>query len=268
MKLKISAVISIFTFLAFCTNAQAGAWLQEPKSSYVAVTASLFSNDRFFDVDGTKQDQSRFTKYETNIYAEHGLTNWLTVGTNLFINRAQQGGLENNGIADPEFFIRLPLINYEGWVISAQPLIKLPSAYENGGTLRAGSRSLDFEFSLLMGSNMKLLDERDYIDIRVGYRERSRGLEAQFRGDIVYGIHVTESLCILPAARVTIAEDIPTGGVFRQDGEQDFDLMRAELGFSYQMNNRQRLIANVFAHIQGANTGAGEGITIGSAWQF
>jgi hypothetical protein len=254
--------------LSLPAQAVAGAWLQPAGKGYTASVISVFSTDRFFDVAGIKTPQSRFTKIETNFYAEYGLYEWLTIGSNLFINRAQQDGIHNLGIADPEFFIRLPLLDYQGWRTSLQPLIKLPSLYENSNTPRAGSRAMDLELSLLLGRNITLYGFDGYMDIRLGYRNRSRGLDAQYRADIAYGLHVNNRLTLIPAIRAIIAKNIDPNEPFREDGEQNFDLFKLELGLQYQLDNGKKLIATGFTHTKGANAGAGNGISLGVAWAF
>lgn len=251
----------------FPISARAGAWLQNKDDTYLAINTGFFTTDHFYNIDGSWQQQRRFTKAETNLYIEHGLYDWLTIGGNFFVTRAQQGGIHNAGIADPELFIRLPIVDYRGWVASVQPLIKLPSQYENGNVPRAGSQSTDAELSLLLGHNSPILSPLDYMEIRLAYRERSRNLEAQYKFDISYGIHWGDFI-IAPAYRVTLAKNIDPLTPFREDGEQDYDLQKIELGLHYRLNAEKTLLLNMFKHYAGANAGAGQGLSLGVAWQF
>ena len=256
--------------MALCssTQAHAGAWLQPEGRGYKAAQASYFSGDVFFDASGAQQSQPRFSKIEANYYAEYGALNWLTVGGNFFVNRASQSGQHNIGIADSELFAKLPLLTYDGWVSSVQPLIKLPSQYQDNHALRAGSRSTDLELSLLTSKPYPLLSDHDFLDSRIGYRIRSRGLASQWRTDIAYTMYLTDALAIIPAYRTILTTEINDGTTFRQDGEQDFDLHRIELGVSWKMDEKTTLLAAAFSHIAGVNAGGGHGITLGAGWNF
>lgn len=248
--------------------AHAGAWLQPEGRGYVAAQFGTLRSDAFFDDVGEKQDQQRFDKYEINLYSEYGLTPWLTVGSNLFLNRASQGDDSNIGLADSELFARMKLAEYEGYVLSIQPLIKLPSLHEDRDPPRAGSRSFDEELSLLLGGKYPIISERDYIDMRVGYRNRSRHLNGQYRIDVAYGIYLSEQLAVIPAYRSVIAQQIDDNATFREDGEQDFDLHKLELGLAWQYAPDQYALFSVYSHVAGSFTGAGEGFTLGLGWQF
>lgn len=260
-----------FVYLLMLTMpslAYAGAWLQPKDSGYIAVQASAFRSDAYFDDIGEKQDQQRFTKYETNLYAEYGMRSWLTAGTNLFVNRASQGDDSNVGLADSEFFARLKLAEIEDYVISIQPLIKLPSLHEDRDPPRAGSRSMDEELSLLVSGHYPVISDRDYIDLRIGYRNRSRGLNGQYRVDVAYGIHLSDHFTVIPAYRSVIAQQMEDNATFREDGEQDFDLHKMELGFAWEYAPNHQALLSVYSHVAGSFAGAGEGITFGIGWQF
>lgn len=252
----------------FSIQAHAGAWLQPQGSGYDAFQAGAFYGNDFFDVDGLRQKQPSFSKVEANYYIEYGATSWLTVGANLFVNRASQSGKKNLGISDSEFFSRMPLFEYDQWVISAQPLIKLPSLYEHSGTPRAGSKSTDGELSILFSRPYHLLSDHDYIDSRIGYRARSNGLSNQIRTDISYTLFLTDDIAVIPAYRTVFSSQLPDAGTFAQDGDQDFNLHRAEIGFSWQFSAHERVLFTAFSHIAGNNAGAGEGFTIGVGRNF
>lgn len=258
----------LFLLMALPSTAFAGAWLQEEGSGFTALQFNTLRSDQFFDEAGARQDQQRFSKLEANLYAEYGYTDWLTVGANLFLNRAKQGDDSNIGLADSEFFGRMKLAEYEGFVASFQPLIKLPSLHEDSSPPRAGSRSFDMEASLLISGNMHVISDRDYIDTRIGYRERSRGLAGQYRIDVAYGFGITETLTLIPAYRAVIAAQIDENATFSQDGEQDFDLHKLELGLAWEYAPDEFALASVYSHVGGSFTGDGEGVMLGLGWRF
>lgn len=250
-------------------QAHAGAWTQPKGEGLFIAQATYFSSDHYFDVDGNRVPQSTFRKAELQPYAEYGLRDWLTVGGSAYMQYVAQAGDGNQGIGDPELFARIRLKRFEnGDVLSIQPLVKLSSYYTKDDLPRGGSRSFDAELSALYGSNWELFGITGYTDTRVGYRVRSRGLKPQYRIDQAVGIHVTEHFLLIPAVRSVITTEYDDTATFSQDGEQDYDLAKAELTALYKLDSERWVHATVFDHIAGAFTGDGSGITIGYAETF
>ena len=247
----------------------AGAWLQKDGEGLAIAQATYFTTDEFFDASGNRQSQERFDKYELNIYAEYGLTEWLTVGTNMFLNQVEQGSQDNYGIADTELFARVPLYESDAWVASLQPLIKLPSAYDDDTiNLRGGSRSTDVELSALVGINTPILSKRDFIDSRVGYRQRNRGLDGQWRIDATVGVYVADDWLVTSSVRAVISDANNNNATFREDGEQEFSQLKLEVGVQYNMSEDYWLQLTGFQHTAGQLSGGGEGITLGIGMRF
>lgn len=246
----------------------AGAWLQEEGKGIAVLQATYFNTDEFFDDTGNRKSQTRFDKSEINVYGEYGLSEKLTIGANLFANYVEQGTEENYGLADSEFFLRTSIYETNAMVVSLQPLIKLPSEYENNSNLRGGSRSTDVELSALVGINQPIISNRDYLDLRAGYRERNRGLEGQWRLDATVGMYVSEDWLLTASARSVISDANPNNVTFREDGEQDYSQFKIEVGAQYALSEDYWLQLTGFQHVAGAQAGAGEGITIGIGMRF
>lgn len=262
--------LCIAVFVTFHASlAHAGAWLQPRGSGQFISQGTYYSNDQFFDRDGDTQPQSRFSKYELQPYVEYGLRDNLTVGGTFFVPLTRQSGNEKLGIADPEFFARTLLWHDNVQRISLQPLIKFASIYRNTNTTpRSGSKSSDAELSLLYGRNLNLISSRDYLDTRIGYRARSGDLHNQVRVDAALGLQPHPDWYIIPAVRGVIATHLPEGEPFRENGDLDSDLLRAELGIAYDLSALRRLQVTAFTHAAGRQTGAGFGITTGFTQQF
>ena len=248
--------------------AYAGAWTQPKGDGLFIAQATYFTSDAFFDENAIKVAQPRFSKYELQPYAEYGLRDWLTIGGSAYLQSIHQAGNSNIGIGDPELFARLRLWQGMKDVFAIQPLVKLPSLYAHSGTPRGGSRSTDAELSLLYGRNMHILSERDYVDLRVGYRVRGKGLNPQWRVDAALGIHLSESWQVIPAFRGVTAVDYNEYAVFSENAEQDYDLAKAEVTIAYSLDENRWLQATAFDHVAGALTGAGRGFSVGFAQRF
>lgn len=249
-------------------SAHAGAWLQKTGEGLAVAQYTYFSTDDFFDENGNRQSQQRFDKSELNLYAEYGVNAWLTVGTNLFANYVEQGSQDNVGIADAEIFARTPLYQDDTWMVSLQPLIKLPSEYDKDINLRGGSRSTDVELSALVGINQPIISNKDFIDTRLGYRERSRGLDGQWRVDATLGVYPTDDLLLSVSARGIISNANPNNVAFREDGEQEYSQAKIEVGAQYALSEDYWLQLTGFSHVAGQQAGGGEGITIGVGMRF
>ncbi len=250
-------------------QAHAGAWTQPKGEGLFIAQATYFNSDHYFDFDGQRVPQPTFRKAELQPYAEYGVRDWLTVGGSAYVQYVAQSGDDNEGIGDPELFAHVRLKTWKnGDVLSIQPLIKLPSYYLKDRLPRGGSRSTDAELSVLYGTNWELWGLTGYTDSRVGYRIRGRGLSPQYRVDQAVGINITDHFLLIPAVRSVITSKYDDTAAFSEDGEQDYDLAKAELTALYKFDDKRWVHATVFDHVAGAFTGDGRGISIGYAENF
>lgn len=259
---------TILALLLSASTAHAGAWVQPEGSGMAIMQVGKFSGARYFDVDGSRKPQPRYTKWEAQPYLEYGITGRHTIGATGYLQRTEQRGEANTGIADPELFLRSRIWNDDDTVVSLQPLVKFPSAFVHPAGPRGGSRSVDSELSLLYGHNIDWFSNRDYLDIRLGYRHRTRGLAGQYRTDIALGLSPWERWQFIPALRTITAAEIDTNTTFTQNGEQNYDLLKAELTIMYRLGNGNWVQATMFDHVAGAQTGDGRGLSFGYAVRF
>lgn len=255
-------------FCFWSLPAYAGAWLM-PEGEGLAITQlTRFTSGTYWDEEGERQPQAGYGKWELQPYVEYGLTKKLTVGGSVYLQRTTQAGSSNHGIADPEFFARAMLWKGERQLVSIQPLIKLPSRFEHpDSNPRGGSKSTDAELSLLYGRNLSWLSDRDYADLRIGYRWRSQDLSPQYRADAAVGLNPTGSWFVIPAVRLIQAAEVDAT-VFQQNGDLDYDLLKAELTVAYELSGGDWVQATYFDHLSGRQTGDGHGISVGYAVRF
>lgn len=260
--------LSLLIAIIFAPTAHAGAWLQPEGHGLWIAQATYFHNAHFFDADGTRQSQPHFTKYEFQPYAEYGLRPNLTIGGTAYLQQNRQSGSEKIGVADPEFFARTRLWYDDRQVLSLQPLIKLPSAYRSDASPRSGTDNFDAELSLLYGRNLTLFSDRDYLDLRAGYRARGGALSDQWRADAALGLRLSDRWQVIPAIRMILAAEVPDNVAFRETGDLDYDLTKAEVTAMYTLNEKQNLHLTYFSHVAGRQTGNGYGITAGFSQDF
>ena len=246
----------------------AGAWVQPKGDGLLITQATYYSTDTYFDANGDAQSQPTYRKYELQPYAEYGTTDWLTIGGSAYAQSVAQSGGSNHGIADPELFAKLRIWNDEKQTLALQPLLKLRSVFSSDNNPRGGSRSTDAELSLLYGRSMPLLTPRDYVDVRLGYRMRNRGLSDQLRADAVAGLKLTEHVEIAPALRSVMATKPTDVAAYSENGDLDYHVIKAEVTAIYHLDATQWLQAGMFKHVAGMQTGDGYGVTLGYAQRF
>lgn len=260
---------SLFIALFFYAgNAWSGAWLQPEGKGMAIGQATYFASEAYFDRSSNKTVQPRYQKYEFQPYIEYGLSPSITVGGSAYLQQAYQSGTSNIGLADPELFLRTPLWKDDKNILSLQPLIKFPSRFSKDQSPRGGSASTDAEISLLYGRNIHLFGAQDYADARIGYRHRGNGLHDQWRADIVLGLALAEKWQITPAIRAVKATAIPAATTFSEDGAQDYDLIKFELGTHYSIAPKRTVSLTAFDHADGRQTGDGAGVTLGFRQDF
>lgn len=266
-RLFLKAFISTLCLL-ISAPAFASAWVQKQGHGEFIANATYFTTDEFYTRNGDSASQTRFDKFELQPYLEYGVTKSITVGGSFFMQHVAQGEQHNSGIGDPEIFLRKQLYRDDKNVFSLQPLVKFPSTYSRGSQLRGGSPSTDAEISLFYGRNLNLVSNRDYGDFRIGYRTRSDDLSDQIRADAVLGLRITNNWEIMPAIRYVKASSLGSATAFSENGEQNYDLLKAELGANYYVSDRRSIRANLFSHVAGRQIGGGHGASIGYAVKF
>jgi hypothetical protein len=266
--LALRRLIYVWAMLLDPSVVFAGAWLQPKGDGLLITQATYYSTDTYFDTQGRAQSQPTYRKYEFQPYAEYGVTDWLTVGSSAYLQSVAQSGGSNRGIADPQLFAKLRIWDDKTQTIALQPLVKFRSIFSSENAPRGGSRSTDAELSLLYGRNMPLITPRDYVDVRVGYRTRNRGLSDQILSDAVVGIKCTDAFEIAPAVRSVMATKPTDVAAYSENGDMDYHVIKAEVTAIYHLDSAQWLQAGLFKHVAGMQTGDGYGITLGYAQRF
>lgn len=246
----------------------AGAWTQPQGQGLFITQATYYTADSYFDSNGDNRPQPRYTKRELQPYVEYGLTDAITIGGTAYLDAVEQSGTDNRGLADPQVFVRARVYHDEKRLVSLEPLLKLPSSFDDPGSPQGGSRSKDLELSVRYGSTLPMISSNDYTDMRLGYRTRSLGLSDQLLLDLAFGLKPNETWEITPALRITAANSAADSASFSENGELDYNLVKAELGALYHLTHTQWLQATFFDHVAGVQTGNGFGFSLAFAQRF
>ena len=272
----IALLISLCTALS-AAPALSGAWLKPQGRGEIILNGVYFTSDGFWDKDGNESSQPTFKKHEINPYLEYGFSEEITLGANVFLHHLSQeaaagsgaNAASNFGLGNSEFFARYGLFRSDASTLALQPLIALPSLYDEQGAPRSGSESLDAELSLLGGHNFQWLGRSHYAEARVGYRHRfDNELSDQMRFDVKAGLRLSEHFELIPAAYSIWSLAGSKNPVFTEDGQQDFDLVKIEAMLRYNLSDRAYVQGGGFSHVYGRNVGDGSGLMLSFGRHF
>ncbi len=257
--------------LLFPALSQAAGWTQPEGAIQTITTARYYTTDEFFDNDGNRQVQSRYTKYEINPYLEYGLTDSLTLGFNGFVDYVTQNSPtlardRNLMLSDVELFSRIRMVQGEDWVFSLQPLIKFPSLYEHDNAPRSGSEFFDAELSTQAGKSFSWFGQTHFTTFVAGYRHRFDTPKDQYKLEWTTGLRVNDQWQITPQIVYTGRIDSVSNPTFTQSGQDDYNLLKLQLSALYTLSETVSVEAGAFLHSQGENTGSGGGVML-AVWK-
>lgn len=253
----------LFPHVAF-----AGAWTQPEGKGMLALSSTYYNSDEFYDDVGNLRSQSHYQKHEVSAYGEWGASDSITLGANLFANHVEQQGKHNYTLSNSEFFSRLRLYKDNERVISMQPLLKLPSYAYRGRTPQSGSETYDAEIAALYGESVHILSDRDFIDATIALRTRSHGRSSLWRTETKYGVGIAEQWLLIAGLYTTHSFSIDTPTTFREGGDYDYDLTKAEVNLLYSPANNRYWQVSYFSHIDGIQAGAGDGLSLTYGMRF
>lgn len=246
----------------------AGAWTQEQGKGLFIQNFSYYSTDKYFDNSGNKQPMNRYHKYELNPYIEYGLRDWLTVGANLIAPVATQSGETNYGISDSELFARARIWQKNNWVVSAEPMVKLPSLWDETDLPKIDNNNFDAGLTLSAGYSFQYWGLDHFINIDSGYRHRFGAPHDQMRFSATAGISVTKKAKILTQVFNTSRIAGSNSALFTESSSDDYDLIKLQISGIYNIYDSVALRVGAFANIDGRNTGSGNGGLLAISKEF
>lgn len=247
--------------------AHAGAWTQKEGEALLITNFSYYSASEFFDNSGRKQPLTDYSKYELNPYLEYGLRDDVTVGANIFVDRASQNS-SNWGIGDSEFFIRKRLWQKNGFVFSAEPMIKFPSLANHSSQPQIGSRNYDTGLTFSSGYGFQAWGLDHFVDLDAGYRYRFGTPNNQLKFSAIAGFSLSKKSMVLAQVFNTSRLASSPDPTFTQSPADDYNLTKLQISTIYKMDDKLSLQIGAFSDIYGRNTGAGDGATFAISKKF
>lgn len=242
----------------------AGAWVQPQGQALYIQNAYFYAAGEAFAPSGQRIDDAGFRKYEFNPYLEYGLSDDVTLGASLLLHYLEQdnasgGLLSNHGLGQAELFARYQLVHDDGLALAVQPLVALPAAYVRSDGPVAGREAWDAEMAFLAGYGFSLWGLHHYVDTAWAYRHRGGSAGDQYRVTAAAGLSVHERWRLVPEIAWTGRAE-GAGNLRSVSGQNDYELMRAQLSVQWELTERYTLQLGGFRHVRGEDTGAGGGV--------
>ena len=250
--------------LLFHGQAQAGAWTLEEGKVYNKVALNFFTSDDTFGTGAEGFEE--FEDYTVNYYGEFGLTDKLTLITQIPLRRSENTtsgeSVDNFGIGDVDIGLRYNLLN-DGWVVSGQFLYKAPFLYDENDDLPLGNGQSDFEFRLQVGRS---LFPYGYFGLEAGYRIRAESPSDEFRYLAEYGFDLNEKVYLrtkLDVIQAIDSTDIELDTTGNPNFPNAFDLGKVEGSIGYKFNARSSIEFTFTESIFGENILDGQTYQLG-----
>ncbi len=277
------------TFIVFCVTAVAaqpacgGAWLM-PQGEGQAILATTFADARkAYDANGRLIETPSYRKFETRVYVEHGVLDWLTVVAeggymnfsgaagpfdrlNLLIDEAKAGlplslqtppGPRYEGLGLGALGARTRLFAWGDYIVSLQAGVRAASP--------AARRFLDMrdavqgDSRLLVGRPFELFGLPGFIDAQLGYRSRGQNGD-EIRADFTAGLRPLPPILLLAQSYSGFA---PRGGPAGVVAAQKFQLSAV-----YDVSASLSLQIGAIAAIGGVNSPAERGLISALWWRY
>lgn len=281
--MRASAVFAVFYYGAVAGQpAAAGAWL--PSGGGQAILTTTFADARkAYDAKGRLIETPSYRKFETRVYVEHGLFDWLTiVGEGGYMNfHGAAGPYDQLSLLIDEAKAGLPLSapkpqgpHYEGLGLGAiGARTRLFTWGDYIVSLQAGARAaspaarrfLDMrdavqaDLRLLVGRPFDVFGLPAFLDAELGYRSRGQNGE-EIRADVTAGLRPLPPVLVLAQSFSAFA---PRGGPAGVVAAQKF-----QLSALYDLTTSVSVQIGAIAAIGGVNSPAERGLISALWWRY
>lgn len=298
---------ALFLFLSYQPrNAFSAAWTQAQGETQLILNLSAYSSENYFDGNSNKNSSEvKFNKFEINPFIEYGLTDTITIGSNvstqlwrfdkkgsnsaifdfrqcgLFSNTP--GDIINTSIIESEFFFRKRLYKKNNLVFSVQPLVKAPCISVQNGSFEFIDKTTDIEMRFLAGygfewnpdiqiANIKrpFAGQYHFLNLEAAYRKRSSLFSDQIKFDGTAGFRLKNNLLLMGQMFTAISTgDESVRAVISNNQlfteEDNYYTVKAQISAIHQLTKSKSLQIGISKEIAGKNSGDGIGATL-SLW--
>ncbi len=264
-------IVGVLLTMVPVASCFAGAWTMPEGKLYSKFSLNYYSAEEDFDEDGDRVDFDQhgdFYDVNASVYLEYGLTERLTLVTNLsykyleYENDAMTS--ESFGIGDIDVAAKYLLYQRPGSAVSIQGLLKVPESYDETDDVPLGNGQYDVEFRLLYGQSLYPVIPC-YFNLEAGYRFRQEEPADEFRYLVEMGIDVTSKAY----GRVKLDGILGMGNEGRNydasgnpTTTEDYNLGKLDLCLGYKLSATYGVELAYTPALYGENTAAGSTLTI------
>lgn len=199
----------------FTPSAEAGAWNQKPGEGLIITTSGWYHADDLFQDDTVRVDFLGYTKTETRIWIESGLTKKLTfVGNTAYQDldyRDDVSRITYQGLGDIELGVQWQVKRKEGlaaslrmsYIIDSGLDNRFPDVQSNGDTV---------EFRALLGQSRETLIGDFFHDTQVAIRVDTLGIFDSVHGTATLGYKPTDKWSVMAQGFADYTENLATDG--------------------------------------------------------
>ena len=222
--IKKQLIIVTFLFLGMQSFAQ---WSKGKDKGYFKLSAWYLQSDQHFTSTGKLDPNVTRTQFNTNLYAEYGLSDKLDIITYIpFFGRVAQNnqisgtnsstilsGESFNSFGDIDLGIRYAFLKKGYWALDAKLILGLPSGSSVGGSdgsYQTGDGEFNQYLSTSVGYSTHLFKKPTYLKSYLGYNNRSEGFSDELRAGFEVGVNVLEKKLWL-SSRINILQSLQNG---------------------------------------------------------
>ncbi len=276
MNIKIT-VLAPAALALLCTfwsaTGLSAAWTLPRGTAEAIVTMSYYTVNQRFDLNGDRISQPRFTKLDTEAFAQYGVTDKVTAGVNLRLQHltsdASSGTVSSTGIGETDIFVRRRLLQLLNTVVSIQGLVKTPELTGSANPA-LGFGQTDLELRLLVGNSGDLGIGSYFIDAEGALRKRFGDPADEFRMDATIGVRplgMGKWMFMLQSFN-TVGLGDANGTAVVQTSGLDAQRYQLQLSAVFDLAPMLSLQAGVLHDIAGVDSGAGTAVVAGVWLRF
>lgn len=210
------ALAALMLILPFA-GARAGAWTQKESEGSAFLQATATWSGQAFDGNGDLFATQTYDKVSTQLFLEFGASDWLTLLLAPELIRIDVGAptsAEYSGFGYTDIGARLRLAEGDGWIISAQGLIRVPGAKPDAGVAAIGYVDGEADARLLAGVSFQLWGLPSFLDLEVAQRFRYGAPPDEFRLDATLGVRIAPQWLLLVQSFNVLSEGPGEAPVF------------------------------------------------------
>lgn len=251
-----------FAAVLSCTPpAQASPWGQ-PRHSLLVISRAEYFRAELAALEDSQQAGARaFTRFDTNTYAEYGLTHNTTIGGKVVYGVSTlsepSGASSQSGFSEIEFFLQRTIHRTDRSVFAAQISAGVPSRFGSGARDSLISDGMDVEATALFGSTLATRPVKIFTAAETAYRKRTGDSADQLNAQLTFGVE--------PGRRWLLLADLFSTVSLRNQtpGGADFDVLKIQPAIVYRATNRMSLELGFNQEFGGRNIEEGRTVFLG-----